>query len=150
NGVIRSQINKDQKELDKYDAQNDALKNGSNVSSIIGQLSNLDPPVKTSKEGEEEVLKSIADLDHELLIWTRQRGRIWPIAKPISLPNAQTGAVAIPTPAGIKPQTVVYLFEDSPRQAEAANAPAAARGPQYLGEFSVVQVGPQQTTLQPA
>jgi hypothetical protein len=149
NGVLRSQINKDQKQLDTVDAQIDALKNGTNASSIIGQLSSLEPPVKTSKnEQGEEVLKSIADLDHELLIWTRERGRIWPVAKPIGVPNAQTGAVVIPTPAGIKPQTVVYLFEDGPPQTLAAKGPA--RGPQYLGEFAVKQVGPQQTTLTPA
>src|SRR4029079_11761284 len=105
NAVIGKQIKTDQAALEKVDAQNEALKNGSNVSSIVGQLTNLDPPVKTTKNAEgEDVLTSIADLDHELLIWTRQRGRIWPVPKP-GAPNPQTSAVAIPTPAGIKPQT---------------------------------------------
>jgi hypothetical protein len=149
NAVLGKQIKDSQRDLDKYEAQNVALRDGSNVSSTIGQLTSLEPPVKTSKNAEgEDVLKSIADLDHELLIWTRERGRIWPVARPIGVTNAQTGAVAIPTPAGIKPQTVVYLFEDSPPQAEAANA--AARRAQYLGQFTVAQVGPQQTTLTPA
>jgi hypothetical protein len=148
NAVIGKQIKTDQAALDKVDAQNDALKNGTNNSSIIGQLTKLDPPVKTSNNAEgEEQLRSIAELDHELLIWTRERGRIW-TAKPVGVPNPQTGAVAVPTPAGIKPQTVVYLFEDGPVQPPAATGPR--RGPQYLGEFAVTQVGPQQTTLTPA
>src|SRR5215471_11199165 len=47
NAVIGKQIKTDQAALDKVDAQNDALKNGTSNSSIIGQLSNLDPPVRT-------------------------------------------------------------------------------------------------------
>jgi hypothetical protein len=149
NAVIGKQIKTDQMALDKVEAQNVALRDGSTVSSIIGQLTNLEPPVKTSKNAEgEDVLKSIADMDHELLILTRARGRIWTVPKQIGVPNAQTGAVVIPTPAGIKPQTVVFVFEDNPPQAEAKAA--VAGGPQYLGEFTVTQVGPQQTTLHPA
>src|SRR5215210_5204359 len=47
NAVLRTQVNKDQKELEKVGAQNDALQNGSDNGSVIGQLSSLDPPVKT-------------------------------------------------------------------------------------------------------
>src|SRR4029079_19288558 len=49
NAVIGKEIKANQAALDKVEQQNDALKNGSNVSSIVGQLSNLDPPVRTSK-----------------------------------------------------------------------------------------------------
>jgi hypothetical protein len=147
NAIYRTKINSDQKLLDKVDAQNDALQNGSNNSSIIGELSGMEVPVKTAKDKDgNEKIDSIADLDHELLIATRLRGRIWTIAKP-GRPNAQTGVVTVPTPPGIKPQTVVFLFDSGPSQPPAANG--APRGPQYLGEFTVTQVAAQQTTLQP-
>ena len=78
NAVYRSQDQKDQKQLDKVDAQNNALQNGTDNDSIIGQLSGQDPPVKTAKDEQgNEKIDSIADLDHELLIATRLRGRIW-------------------------------------------------------------------------
>src|SRR3954447_4379778 len=148
NAVYRAQINKDQKQLETVvEPQNNALQNGTDNGAIIGQLSGMDPPVKTTKDKEgNEKIESIADLDHELLIATRLRGRIWTIPKP-GRPNAQTGVVTVPTPPGIKPQTVVFLFDSGPPQPPAANG--APRGPQYLGEFTVTQVAAQQTTLQP-
>src|SRR3954468_8638940 len=46
NAVYRAKINKDQNELDKIVApQNDALRNGTNDSTIIDQLSKLETPV---------------------------------------------------------------------------------------------------------
>src|SRR6185369_3367188 len=50
NAVYRTKINSDQKLLDKVDVQNDALQNGSDNGSIIGELSSQDPPVKTAKD----------------------------------------------------------------------------------------------------
>src|SRR5215212_9794074 len=50
NAVYRTKINKDQIVLDRVDDQNDALQNGSDNSAIVGQLSGLDPPVKTAKD----------------------------------------------------------------------------------------------------
>lgn len=152
NAVYRTKINTDQKELDKVDAQNGALQNGSTDGSIIAQLSGQEPPVKTTKDSEgNEKIESIADLDHELLIATRLRGRIWRNVKPAGVPNAQTGAINVaipaPTPAGIKKESVVFMFDDGPPQPPAANG--VPRGPQYLGEFTVVSAGPQQAALQP-
>jgi hypothetical protein len=152
NAVYRTKINSDQKLLDTTDAQNNALQNGSTDSSIIGQLGGLEPPVKTAKDNEgNEKIDSIADLDHELLIATRLRGRIWRNVKPAGVPNAQTGAINVaipaPTPAGIKKESVVFLFDDGPPQPPAANG--VPRGPQYLGQFTVVSAGPQQAALQP-
>jgi hypothetical protein len=147
NAVYRTEIKKNQKQLDDVEKQNVALHDGTSDGSLIGQLGGQDPPVKTTKDKEgNDKIDSIADLDHELLIATRLRGRIWTIAKP-GRPNAQTGVVTMPTPPGIKPQTVVFLFDGGPTQPPAANG--APRGPQYLGEFTVTQVAAQQTTLQP-
>lgn len=152
NAVYRTKIKTDQDALDKIDAQNIALRDGTNDNSIIGELSNQDPPVKTTKDEQgNEKIESVANLDHELLIATRLRGRIWRNVKPTGAPNPQTGAVNIsvsaPTPAGIKPQSVVFVFEDgAPQPAAASGAP---RGAQYIGEFTVTGAGPQQAALQP-
>jgi hypothetical protein len=158
NAVLRTQVKETQKKLDTFEAQNDALQNGTDNSTIIGQLSNQEPPVKTTKDEQgDEKIESIADLDHKLLIAARLRGRVWRNVKG-SPPNAQTGAVSVslaaatvagaaPTPAGIKPQTIVYVFEDGP--AQAPDEKGAPRGAQYLGEFSVATAGPQQASLVP-
>src|SRR5207248_10769520 len=89
NAVLRTQVKQTQTKLDTFEAQNAALQNGSDNSTIIGQLSNQDPPVKTTKDEKgDEKIESIADLDHKLLIATRLRGRIWRNVKG-SPPNAQ-------------------------------------------------------------
>src|SRR5437762_14042362 len=51
NAVFRAKINHDQEQLDKVvEPQNDALQNGTDNSTIIAQLSNQEPPVKTTKD----------------------------------------------------------------------------------------------------
>ena len=88
NAVLRTQVNKDSKRARHGRAQNDALQNGSNNGTIIGQLSGLEPPVKTTKDEQgNENIDSIADLDHELLIATRLRGRVWRNVKPAGGPT---------------------------------------------------------------
>jgi len=157
NAVFRAKINKDQKDLDKFEAQNNALQNGSSDSSIISQIGGGEVPLKTAKDEQgNEKLDSIADLDHELLIATRLRGPVWRIAKP-GVVNAQTGeiTVVVPTPlpggpvkAGGQPVSgVVFMFDDGPSQPPAANG--AQQGPQYLGQFRATQTGPLQAKLQP-
>jgi hypothetical protein len=157
NAIYRTKINGDQDKLDTFEAQNNALVDGVTATTketkkTVDQLSGQDPPVKMVKDEQgNDKIDSIADLDHELLIATRLRGRIWRNVKPAGAPNAQTGAVNVavpsPTPAGIKPQTVVFLFEDGPTQPPAANG--TPQGAQYLGEFTVASAGPQQAALQP-
>src|SRR4051812_6521971 len=117
NAVLRNVIKQDQSKLDKFEAQNDALQNGTENGSIIGELGGGETPVKTTKDDQgNEKIESIADLDHKLLISTRLRGRIWRNVTPAGPPNAQTGAVNVkvpaPTPtspAGIKKESVVFL-----------------------------------------
>jgi len=147
NAVLRSQVRKIQKDVDTVEAQNTALKEGSTDQGIVGQLSNLDPPVKVTKDSEgTEKLDSFADLDHKLLLITRERGRVWRGVKRSGQPD-QTGAVKItgPQPSNLKAETVVYLFDDGAPQPPAGNQP---RGAQFLGQFAVTQVTPQGATLQ--
>ena len=152
NAVLRTQINKDQKQLGIVEAQNVALVDGTENSTIVNQLSGMDPPVKTAKDSEgNEKLDSIANLDHKLLIATRLRGRVWRSVVPAGAPNAQTGVVNVkvpaPTPSGIKKDIVVFVFEEgAPQPPDAKGVP---RGPQFLGEFTVTTAGPQQATLTP-
>ena len=75
NAVWRSQINRHQKDLDTVEAQNVALREGTGNGAIIGQLSSGETPVKTTKDkdGNEEI-KSLAELNHELLIETAPAG----------------------------------------------------------------------------
>lgn len=159
NAALRTKVNKTQKEFDTFQAQNIALRDGTKDAAILGQLSNLDPPLKMPADAES--ISSITDLDHELLLATRLRGRVWRNVKPAGPINAQTGAVTAtiaapapaapaapaPVPAGIKAESIVYLFDDGAPQPPAAGG--APQGPQYLGEFSVAQVAAQQVTLQP-
>jgi hypothetical protein len=163
NAVLRGKIKTDQDMLDKVDSQNDALRDGiiGNTEvrkKTISQLSGQDPPVKTTKDAEDnEKIESIANLDHELLIATRLRGPIWRNVKPAGVVNAQTGevTVAVPTPlpggpvrAGGQPEpVVVFMFDDGQPEPPAANG--IPRGPQYLGEFRATQLGPLQAKLQP-
>src|SRR4051794_13172339 len=102
NAVYRSQIKKDQDMLEKtVEPQNNALRDGVTATTketkqTVDQLKGKKPPVKMVQDEQgNDKIESIADLDHELLIATRLRGRIWTIAKP-GRANAQTGAVAVP------------------------------------------------------
>ncbi len=176
NAVLRSQINRDEKALAIAEADLDALKNGTNNATIIGRLRNLNPPVRIAEDADS--IPSIAELDHEILMKTRRRGRLWRYVMPAGI-DQKTGAIGVkfaappppaappaegaeagappaaaPTPAanaaaspGLKPNTVVFLFEDGPPQPAAPNG--VPRSPQYLGEFTVAQAAGQQASLVP-
>lgn len=174
NAVLRSQINKDDKALEFARAEVDALKNGTKDSAVMNRLRGLDPPARIAEDAES--IPSITELDHELLMRTRRRGRMWRYVMPAGI-NPKTGAISItfaapprpaapsteeaeagapppaapaPAPAapsGIKPNTVVVLFEDGPPQPAAPNG--VPRSPQYLGEFTVVQEQGQPPALVP-
>ena len=73
---------------------------------------------------------SLEDMDHELLIATRRRGRVWRNVTPAGV-DPKTGNVKVtitaPTPAGIKGNSVVYLFEEGPPQHAGPKRYPAAR-----------------------
>lgn len=174
NKVLRSQINKDEATLELTRAEVDALKNGTKDSAVMNRLRGLDPPARIAEDAES--ISSIAKLDHELRMMTRRRGRVWRYVMPAGI-DPKTGAVAVtfaapprpaappaegaeagappaapaPAPAaapsGIKPNTVVFLFEDGPPQPAAPNG--VPRSPLYLGEFTVAQAAGQQASLVP-
>jgi hypothetical protein len=167
NGVLRGQMRTAQKQLDDVTAQNEALRDGTSNTSVLNGLRNTDPPTLMPEEAES--IASLDNLDHELLIATRQRGRVWRNVAPAGFnPQSQELKVNIasPAPANLPKDTVVYIFEDevrpvappAPTEEGAAPAPAPPPAPtrpgnrplQYLGSFNVTQSAGQAATLQPS
>ena len=135
--VYGKQIVKLDKELVDYTERNQALKNGTQDSQVLGRLSQSE--VRVPDDPSE--FKSIRFLDHNLHLQTRLRGRVWRNTAPTGPYDAEnrTQAVGIefPKPHGIDPNTIVYLFEQG----------NPSSGPQYLGEFRVAEAGPDVISL---
>jgi hypothetical protein len=146
NAVLRSQVNQLESDLTDVQARNEALRTGTEDTSLINQMRNEDPPVLVAEDAES--LESLGELDHELLLATRRRGPVWRNVAPAGV-DAQSGAVrvniAAPVPAGITPETVVYVFEQGPAAPAAEGAPPA----QFLGEFRVTEAAGQEALLVP-
>src|SRR3954465_12239272 len=75
NGVLRGEIRKTEKQLADYNSQNEALRAGTTNTTVINGLRNTNPPTVIPEEAES--IASLENLDHELLIATRLRGRVW-------------------------------------------------------------------------
>jgi hypothetical protein len=145
NAVLRKQVNDLNRQLTDVEARNEALEKGTDDPGLINQLRNEE--VRMPEEAES--IPSLAELEHQLLLQTRRRGRVWWNVTPAGF-NAQNDTVTIniarPVPSGVEPQSVVTLFEEGQPQSPAAGAP---RGAQYLGQFRVVQAEGQAATLEP-
>src|SRR5438876_5135393 len=61
NSVLRKQVNDLQKQLDTVQAQNEALRHGTNNATVISQLIAEPPPLKVAENTDS--IPSIADLD---------------------------------------------------------------------------------------
>ena len=107
--------------------------------SIIDALRNEQEPAVVIPENAESI-RSLDDLDHEILLATRRRGRVWRNVAPAGVDPAGVKVnIPAPVPPGLKQQdTVVYLFEEGPAQLPAADG--KPQGKQYLGEFRVTDV----------
>lgn len=151
NAVLRKEVNQKEKDLASVQASNEALQYGTDNSSVVNQLRGETWPNEAAApiRPEAESIPSLAELEHQLHLATRTRGRVWRKVAPTSF-NPQTGAlqigVAAPTPAGINADTVVFLFEEGEPALPAPDG--TPRGPQYLGEFRVTETAPQGATLQ--
>lgn len=176
NAVLRSQINKDEKALAIAEEDLDALRNGNSNATIIGRLRNLDPPAKIAEDAES--IPSVATLDHEILMKTRRRGRLWRYVMPAGI-DQKTGAIGVKFVTPPRPVAVPAEGAEAGVPPAAAPAPAAPvatppgikkdtvvflfedgppqpaapngvpRSPQYLGEFTVAQAAGQQASLVP-
>jgi hypothetical protein len=146
NAVLRKQVNDLERDLANYQARNDALEKGTEDPQIINELRNDEVRIADDAES----MPSLAELEHQLLLATRARGRVWWNVTPAGF-EPQSGVVRVgverPVPAGVKQDSVVVLFEAGEPQLPAPNG--APRGAQYLGQFRVTQADAQTATLEP-
>jgi hypothetical protein len=92
-------------------------------------------------KGTEEEL-GIHELEHQLKIVTRERGRVWRGVVPagnVSKQGRVATAIANPKPHGLEKETIIYAFEQG----------EPTKGPQYLGEFQVVESNAEGVVLEP-
>jgi hypothetical protein len=143
NAVLRKQVNDLETRLATFEGQNAALEKGSDEAAVINQLRNAEVRI----EEDQETLPSMAELEHQLLLAARERGRAWWNVMPVRV-DAQGVQISVerPAPAGIRPESVVVLFEAGEPSLPAEGQPP---GPQYLGEFRVTAAAAQTATLQP-
>jgi hypothetical protein len=148
NNVYRTAIARKTAELEKVTARNNALEQGTEDPNLIATLRNEQEPAVVIPEDAESI-PGLDDLDHEILLATRVRGRVWRKVAPAGVDQAGV-KVTIPAPAGLDKEnkgTVVYLFEEGPAKLPAPDG--TPQGKQYLGEFQVKDVAGQQATLVP-
>lgn len=145
NSVYRTAIERKTKELEQLTARNEALEKGTDDAGIIAQLQAEQEPAVTIPEDAESI-PSLDDLDHQLLLATRLRGRVWRNVGPAGI-DAAGITLPAPGPAGLKPDTVVYVFEEGPAQLPTADG--KPQGKQYLGEFRATGAPNQPIKLVP-
>jgi hypothetical protein len=143
NAVLRKQVTELETKLATFEGQNAALEKGSDDATIINQLRSAEVRI----DEDQETLPSMAEMEHQLLLAARERGRAWWNVAPVRV-DAQGVQISVerPAPAGIRPETVVVLFEAGEPRLPAEGQPP---GPQYLGEFRVTAAAAQTATLQP-
>ncbi len=169
--TFRSRIRVDREQIEQLTAENAALGYGTRDSSVIGRLRGKG----TTLQGDQ--LPGIANVDHQLQMVARRRGRVWRNAKPTGNVNAATGEVVVQVPpqvvAAPEPADGQPLDEGDGGGAPAVAAPTpGTRGiekgmilfvferglpnpsnlPQsanYVGEFQVTDINDQQLKMVP-
>ena len=111
----------------------------------------LEQQLETQAQRTERLLKGtdndpgINELEHQLQMVTRQRGRVWRQVRPsgeVSDQGAVSVTIGIPNPHGLSEGSIVYAFEsDDPNQPPG--------GTQYLGSFIVTAAGGEAVSLEP-
>jgi hypothetical protein len=107
-----------------------------------GSTRNDESVLATLQSENEAFLAGLRQLEVELHNVTYGRGRVWTDVKPNPPAADGTTSVAIekPTPHGLHPNSIVYVFEQG----------TVAEGAHYLGEFTVKDAGEGTATLTPA
>lgn len=137
----RQESNTFEQQLERVNTDIAALRNGTDEGGVIGGLAADE--VQVPEDAEE--MPGIRDLDHELHLATRVRGRAWRNVAPVGFdPQTLTvqAGISAPQPSGIDRDSILFLFEQGP-----PSLPDPTRGPQYLGEFRVTGVDGQQITM---
>jgi hypothetical protein len=143
NSVLRTNYIRHEQQLADQNERIAALQEGTDDPALINKLRGEELRIAEDAAS----VPSLGELEHQIRLKTHVRGRIWRTPAPGAF-DPQTGAVVVgleaPVPAGLAPDSVVYLFE----QGDLAAADPL-RGAQYLGEFRVSQTAAQQATLLP-
>lgn len=154
-----------QVQLDEQAELMDGLRRGSSDPAIVRKLSNSDV---LAADGGDSVTSTV-QLEHELRMLNRMRGRVWKGAAPMSQVDPETMMVTVgfpvarPTtqapgageieeapaegpapPLGLEAGSIIYVFEHGPLEGSDQGPPN-----QYLGEFRVEAVDGRQATLAP-
>lgn len=116
-------------------------------------LPKLEKRVVDAEQHTTDLLKGVGDqrgtreLEHQLKIVTRQRGRVWRGVLPAGEVDNQGRVeteIPNPKPHGLAKDAIVFAFE-----AGEPNGANPADGPQYLGEFRVVEAKANGVVLEP-
>jgi hypothetical protein len=133
NSVYRTAINTKTEQLRLLTENNSALEKGTENAEIIARLQAEQEPAVVMPENAESI-PSLDDLDHQILLATRLRGRVWRKVTPVGA-DATGVTVQAPSLAGLNNDTVVYVFEEGAAELPAEDG--TPRGKQYLGEFRI-------------
>lgn len=148
--VYGQQNQKTLAQIERLEPQVEALRFGTDNQGVIGQLEGAEVPVRMEQTGDEEEsgrMQSVRDLDHQLGLVTRTRGRVWRDVETRALEEGTltiTLGIPAPNPHGVAKDSILYAFE----QGETTGY--GEPGPQYVGEFRVVNTAEDQIQLQPA
>ena len=111
---------------------------------VMSKIPRLEKDLELIRKNNELLLngtseeKGIRELDHQLTMRLRERGRAWREVAPAGQLNP-AGQIEVqipnPVPHGLEQGAIIYAFESG-----APNPEAPQKGPQYLGEFRVIGV----------
>ena len=149
-------------QLERTTAQKEAIVKGTRDQLLLNQLRNQDTRIPENVES----IGGIRQLEHEVRMLNRRRGRVWRNAEPVSVVNEAKGQVRVrfpvaivqrsedeleaaeaapadPAPLAMQPGAVIYAFEQSAAGGEGQNQR------QYLGEFRVLEVSGREAVIEP-
>jgi hypothetical protein len=142
--------NQNVKTIAALEPEVEALEFGTENPGIIASLEAEEVPVvmePTDSEEDTPRMRSVRDLQHELGMVTRARGRMWRDVETQAL-DAGTLTVTLripaPKPHGIAQGAIIYAFEQGDPAAQ------GQRGPQYIGEFRVTNATEDSIQVQPS
>lgn len=148
-GVYGKKNEQNLAQIERIKPQVEALRFGTDNQGVINQLEGAEVPVqREATEGEDEAgrMLSVRDLDHELGMVSRTRGRVWRDVELAGVDQqSQTVRLSIPVPRphSIATDSILYAFQ------QGEPTPQGEPGPQYLGEFRVTNSAEAGIEVQP-
>lgn len=143
--VYGKQLAAAQKQLDDTLPLLQALQWGTRDESVIARLEGMEVPIVHDDVIEGRMV-SASEIERELAMVTRTRGRVWRDVQTTRLDAATmtvTLTIPFPKPHGIEKDSIIYVFEQGP-------APEVGQqGPQYIGEMRVLSVTGEQINVTP-